>query len=337
MRKLSFLFWLCLTAVSLVTLSASKRPQAGSSGGVPVATVVTVLGPKFTPPPAVSKDDIVVREGQDRKEVVDWVPAQGDKAGLQLAIVVDDSGPKDVGKQFEDLGNFIRSLPGSTAVGVFYANNSTITIASQFTPDHEAAAKALRLPLGNSATMSLYQSLMALIAGWPVSGARREMLILADGFDRLRRERYSPDVNTTVDKAQAAGIIFHAIFIASGQFSGVGGQAQRNVHGGQSPGVGSQSQRTSSRIQTVKNVGQGNLNTLTDGTGGYAFFQGFATPISFDPFLTQLDMILKNQYFLGWQTGRSKDSKGELRDFKISIERGGVELRAAPKVFVPGG
>jgi len=152
--------------------------------------------------------------------------------------------------------------------------------------------------------------LMALIAGWPVSDARREVLLLADGFDRLRHERYSPDVDTAVAKAQQAGVIIHAIFV-----SGTG------IFG---------------RIQTGKNIGQGNLNTLADGTGGKAFFQGFQTPIAFEPFLTQLDLVLRNQYFLAWMTNRSKNAKGELRSFKVTSERRDVEITAAQKVFVPG-
>jgi hypothetical protein len=310
MRKRTFLFSLILGAISLAAFPAGAHPQADSSGGVRVSTVVTVLGPKFTPPPAISRDDINVQEGSAHKEVTDWVPAQGDKAGLELAIVVDDSDRKDVGKQFDDLTNFIKALPPSTSVGIFYARDNTISVASQFSPDHDAVAKALRLPIGNGAITSIYESLMALIAGWPVSGARREILLLSDGFDRLRRERFSPDVNTTVDKAQQAGINIHAIFI-----SGIG---------------------IAGRVQAGKNIGQGNLNTLTDGTGGFAFFQGFATPISLEPFLTQLDLVLKNQYFLAWQTNRSKSSKGDLRNFKVRTERGGIEIKAAEKVFVPG-
>jgi hypothetical protein len=311
MRKAFFLFWLVLGVIPLAAFPAGARQQPGSSGMVPVTTVVTVLGPKFTPPPAVSRDDINVSESNAHKDVTGWVPAQGDKAGLQLAIVVDDSDLRNVGKQFDDLTNFIKALPKSTSVGIFYARDSTISVGSQFSPDHEAVAKTLRLPLGNGATMSVYQSLMALIAGWPVSDARREILLLSDGFDRFRREWYSPDVDTTVEKAQRAGIVFHTIFI-----SGIG-----------RPG----------RSQNARNVGQGSLNKLTDGTGGFAFFQGFATPISLEPFLTQLDLALKNQYFLTWQTNRSKNAKGDLRSFKVRTERNDVEIKAADKVFVPGG
>ncbi|MGH9713662.1 MAG: hypothetical protein ACRD5M_10230 [Candidatus Acidiferrales bacterium] len=310
-RELRWLNSSLVIAALLVTANpCGGQQQPDSSNAAPVTTVVTVLGPKFTPPPAISKDDILVHEGQARKDVLDWFPAQGDKAGLELAILVDDADRKDVGKQFDDLSSFIRSLPKSTSVGVYYASNNTITIASQITPDHDAAAKGLRLPIGSGVGSSIYQSLMALISGWPVSGARREVLLLADGFDRLRHEVYSPDVQTTVGRAQQAGVIVHAIFVNGTGFYG--------------------------RARGAVNVAQGNLNTITDGTGGKAFFQGFQTPISFVPFLTQLDLVLRNQYFLTWTTNRSKNAKGELRGFKVSIEQHNVEITAAQKIFVPG-
>jgi hypothetical protein len=298
-------------AILFAAIPSHAQQQPDSSIAIPVTTVVTVLGPKFTPPPAVSKDDILVREGQARKDVTDWVPAQGDKAGLELAIIVDDADRKDVGKQFDDLRNFIKSLPKTTSVGIFYASNGIVQAASQFNPDHEAAAQALRIPRGTFEAMSsIFQSTMDLMSRWPVTGARREILLIADGFDRLRRERYSPDVETTVGKAQQAGIIIHAIFVNAVGRAGA--------------------------VQTAKNIGQGNLNTLADGTGGKAFFQGFSTPLAFEPFLTQLDMVLRNQYFLTWTTNRSKNAKGELRSFKVTAEQRNAEITAAQKIFVPG-
>jgi len=299
-----------ISLLLFAAISSAVAAQAESSAMVPVTTVVTVLGPKFTPPPAIGKDDIVVHEGQARKDVAEWVPAQGDKAGLELAIVIDETDRRDVAKQFDDLRSFIKSLPSSTSVGIFYASNGTVQQASQFGPDHEAAANALRIPRGIvEANSSIFLSLQTLIAGWPVSGARREILVIADGYDRLRHERYSPDVDTTVAKAQQAGIIMHAIFVNAVGRAG--------------------------RAQVGKNIGQGNLNTLADGTGGKAFFQGFATPLAFEPFLSQLDLVLRNQYFLTWTTERSKNPKGELRGFKVSTERRNVAITAGQKVFVP--
>lgn len=306
--------WLgtCFVGFALVFLALAPAAQAQgeSSNTVAVSTVVTVLGPKFTPPPAIGKDDVVVREGQTPKDVLNWVPAQGDRAGLELAIVIDDADRRDVAKQWDDLRSFIKALPKSTSVGIFYANDGAVEQSSPFGPDHDAAANALRMPRGMiGANSSIFNSLMGLIGGWPVSGARREILVISDGFDRLRRERFSPDVTKTVERAQQAGIILHAIFVNAVGRAG--------------------------RVTGGINIGQGNLNTLTDGTGGQAFFQGFSTPIAFEPFLTQLDLVLRNQYFLAWTTNRSKNSKGELRGFKVTTEQRNVEIKAAEKVFVP--
>jgi hypothetical protein len=299
-------------AVLLGALPAAARPQSGAAGTIPVTTVVTALGSKFSAPPAVSKADVTLREGSTHRDITDWIPAQGDRADLQLAIVIDDSLQKSFGSQIQSLSAFITSQPKSTSVGVFYAANGTVQAASQFNPDSEAVAKTIRMPSGTyGAASSIYQSLMQLIAGWPVTGARREILLFSDGFDYLRKERFSPDVQSTIAKAQQGGILVHAIYEST---AGRPGRSRR-----------------------VSNIGQGNLNQICDGSGGYAFFSGDRSPISIDPYINQLGMVLKNQYFLTFATTPSKNgAKGELRSIKVSTERRDVELKAPSKVFVPG-
>lgn len=301
-----------LIAVVLGALPAAAQPQSDAAGTIPVTTVVTALGSKFTAPPAVSKDDVTLREGSVHRDITEWIPAQGDRAGLQLAIVIDDSLQKSFGGQIQSLNAFITSQPKSTSVGVFYAANGTIQAASQFNPDSEAVAKTIRMPTGTyGAASSIYQSLMQLIAGWPVTGARREILLFSDGFDYLRKERFSPDVQSTIGKAQQAGILIHAIYEST---AGRPGRSRR-----------------------VSNIGQGNLNQICDGSGGYAFFSGDRSPISIDPYINQVGMVLKNQYFLTFATTPSKNgAKGELRSIKVSTERRDVQLKAPSKVFVPG-
>lgn len=311
MRK-SFHFlpgFLILAAILGVVLPV--HGQAASSS-VPVTTVVTVLGPKYTPPPAISKDDINVYEAKEKKDVTGWTPAQGDKADLMLAIVIDDACRTDLGIQIRDITSFISELPKTTRVGVFYANNGTVQAASQFTPDHDAAAKAVRMPLGTfGAYSSIYLSTMSLISGWPVvPGARREILLISDGIDRFRGDPFSPDIDSTIEKAEKAGVIIHALFA-----TGVG-RAARNLF----------------RV----NYGQSNLAEIADKTGGESFFQGTLTPVAFAPFLEQLDMVLRNQYFLTFSTNRSKKAKGELRPFRIKTEQKDVEISSADRVFVPG-
>jgi hypothetical protein len=67
-----------------LVLSLASFIPAHAQGTVPVTTVVTALGPKYTPPPALSMNDINVFEGKDKRTVTGFTPAQGDKAGLQL-------------------------------------------------------------------------------------------------------------------------------------------------------------------------------------------------------------------------------------------------------------
>ena len=312
MRKpflaIQVLLVLTLFLAGILPLHAQKEAESST---VPVTTVVTVLGPKYTPPPAIGKDDISVSEDKAKKEVTSWVPAQGDRAALQLAIVIDDADSVDLGIQFGDIKNFIMSQPKTTSIGIFYASNGTVQAASQFNTDHEVVAKALRMPFGyTGAYSSLYLSVMDLISRWPVTGARREMLVIGDGIDRLRGDPFSPDVDSSVARAQKAGIIIHTLFA-----NGVGRFGRSFTH---------------------VSWGQSNLTKLADGTGGEAFFQGLQTPISFAPFLEQLDMVLKNQYWLSFVTSRSKKPKGDLRSIRIRTEQRNVEISAADKIFVPG-
>ncbi len=276
----------------------------------PVTTVITVMGPKFTPPPQFTKDDIAVTEGKTKDAVTNLVAAQGDKAKLELAIVVDEANDTSFANQMGDLKNFINGLPQTTAVGVFYANNGTVQALSQFTTDHAAATGTIRLTLGRmGAYSSIYLSTMDLIKRWPDKGGRREILLIADGIDRFRGDPFSPDVQSTVDTAQKAGIMIHTLYN-----SGTGRYA-RNIF----------------RV----NYGQSNLAQLTDGTGGESFFQGLQTPLSYAPYLAQLDTILKNQYFLSFSTSPSKNGKGGLRNIRVRSVEKDLDISVADRVWVP--
>ena len=293
-------------------LAVAGAPQAQAPASASVTTVVTVLGPKFTAPPAISKDDISVYEGKEKREVTGWTPAQGEKALLQLAIVIDEASSTDLGNQLSDIKSFIVAQPKSAGVGVFYASNGGVQPASQFSNDHEVVAKTLRLPLGNfGAYSSIYLSTMSLIKSWPQTpGVRREILLIADGIDRFRGDPFSPDIQSTYLAAEKAGVILHTLYC-----SGVG-RAGHNMF----------------RV----NYGQSNLAQITDKTGGYSFFQGLQTPIAFAPFLEQLDTILKNQYFLSWNSKRPAKGKGDLRSYRIRTELRDIDISSSDQVWVPG-
>ncbi|MBZ5695494.1 MAG: hypothetical protein LAN36_09030 [Acidobacteriia bacterium] len=307
------LFKLLASSLLFASLLLAARPidaqQQAAPSKVPVTTVVTVLGPIFTAPPALGKDDVIVHTGSQREDVTAWTSAQGDEAALELAIVIDDV--TTLGNQLDDLRKFVRSQSKGTSVGLFYADNGMVQTVSPFSADHDAVAKKVRITIGEAgASTSIYLSLMDLIAKWKPSGARREVLLVADGIDRFRGDPASPDVTLAIEKAQKAGIMIHTLYAR-----GVG-RASRNLF--------------------RQSYGQNNLAQMTDATGGESFFQGLETPISFAPFLAQLDMVLHNQYFLTFTTARSKKAKGDLRAFRVNTEQHNVDISAAREAFVPG-
>jgi hypothetical protein len=91
--------------------------------------------------------------------------------------------------------------------------NATVQIAQNFTNDHAAAAKALRLPTGSTGAYgSPYLSVIDLIKRWPEHTNRREVIMITDGIDRARRglgsrglSPISPDVDLRKHRCSADG------------------------------------------------------------------------------------------------------------------------------------
>ena len=243
-------------ALALETHAASRAADQ-TAPKVPVTTTVTVLGPKFTAPPPLTRQDINAYSGKTRLDVLNWVPAQASRAPLQLAIVIDNSASQmNVSTQLGQIGAFIRQQPRNTAVGVFYAENGTVEVASNFTTDHDAAAKTLRMPLGlrAGASPSVYLSLSDMIKNkWPASGARREVLVIASGVDQMDRGPESPYVAAAIEDMQKAGVVVHAIYVDGVRF----GETMRGQ------------------------FAQDNLVQLTQQSGGYDLYEGITTPVSF--------------------------------------------------------
>jgi hypothetical protein len=293
------------TIVFATTTAPCQQPSPEMVGAV---TIVTVVGKNSKQPTVVlSRDDVLVYEGQVRKRVIAWVPARDQHNVLQLAIVIDDADGRRLGHQLEDLRKFVLAQPPTTSIGIYYALGSHLQAAAPINPDHQAAAKALRLPMGSYGDLvSVYDPVMQLIAGWPNTSARREILLITEGYDFLHHERFSPDLQATVDAAQHAGILIHPIFVNAGRL-----------------------------LPDSDSIGRSNLFQIAEETGGAPLLGDIRTPESFAPLLTQLETALSNQYFLVWETNPSKRKGGELRSFKIRVEQENVRIIAPKKTFVP--
>jgi len=297
-------------AICFGSLGTAWAQQAPASAGVPTQMLVTVEPKHGSTVPAVNREDVMVFQGHDRDTVTDWIPAQGDRAGLELFFLIDDDSNVSLGSQLEDIKQFINGQPATTKIGVAYMQNGTARVLQAPTTDHAQAAKVLRLPMGaGDADASPYFSLSDLVKKWPASNDRREILMVSDGIDRYygSGDPQDPYLQAAIDDAGKAGIVVSAIY---------------------SPGVGHFGH---SYYQNY--WGQIYLSELAEKTGGEAYYIGFTgAPVTFSPYLENLGQRLQHQYFLSFLAKPPK--KSGWQQIRIHTEVPNVDLVSAGRVWL---
>lgn len=311
MRKRHIIAGVFLAVTALAVGLSSVAAQEATSTGVPVHIVATVEPRHGSNVPVINREDVMVYQGRDRAKVTDWLALQGEHAGLQLFILIDDSANTSLGSQLEDIRQFITAQPATTAIGVAYMRNGIADVLQNPTNDHAQAAKALRLPFGDpGASASPYFSVSDLIKRWPETPVRREILMVSDGIDRYWGSGPSdPYVDSTIEDAQRAGVIIFSIYMPGGGHFG----------------------HSFWRI----NWGQNYLSQISDETGGESYYLGFGAPVSFAPYLDDLTHRLTRQYLLTFLAKPEK--KAGFQQVKLRTEVPNAELVAADRVYVPAG
>jgi hypothetical protein len=315
----------CVLAV--VTAIASFRfplqaAESASPATVPARMVVTVEGTKEKPVPVINQEDVMVRQGKQRLKVLQWTAAKGENAALDMFILIDDAADTtSLGSKLNDLRAWVSAQPATTTLALGYMSNATFTLVQDFTTDHELVAKSLRLPRGFGVMSSPYLSLIDLMKRWSGHSNRRAVLMISDGIDRYRNaygpgygfggprglQPISPDVQSASEAAQRAGVPVYTMYVL-----GTG-----RIH--------------NSFWQT--NLGQASLSKLSDETGGESYYLGLGDPVSYQPYLNDLQKLLDNQYLLIF--GAKPQKKAGLQSVKVLTEVPNAELRAADSVWVP--
>jgi hypothetical protein len=311
--KVIFSMFLFAAAFSTLTFaSPQKNDQTDAATGTPVQIIVSVEPKHGNEIPMITQQDVIVNQGRDRRPVTNWVPATGDHAGLALAILIDDSAGISFGSQIEDLRAFIGEQAPTTLVAVGYMQNGTVALAHDFTQDHAAAAKSLRLTEGfGGAGPSPYFSLVDFIKRWPSNPAvpRREVLMITPGIDAFYGGGYpDPYVDETIEDAQCAGIAVFSIYTpAAGHFG-----------------------HSFWRINWAQNY----LSQLSEQTGGESYyFLGPQAPVSFAPYLHELGQRLGHQSLLTFLA--KPETKAGTESVRVSSEIRSVDMLAQDKVCVP--
>ena len=317
-------------------VSSQEKPSTSST--VQVHMVITDEAVRDDSEiPILRPENVKVQQGKTSLKVDHLIPARGDNAGLQLFILIDDTCDTGIGNSLNDLRDFINAQPATTVVGVAYMSNATIQIAQNFTADHAAAAKAIRLPRGNVSSMdSPYLSLISLLKSWPEQKVRREVLMVSDGIDRLRtdptsRAAYTPSYGRATRAPMPTSTMSTGMSIISPDADTASMTAQRYgviVHGIYATGVGRMG-----RNAWEAQLGQGGVGKIADESGGEYYSLGTQNLVSFKPYLDRLQRVLDNQYYLVF--GAVPKNKAGLQRVKISTETAGFEIAAADNVWVP--
>lgn len=297
-----FLGTLLFAAVGI----AQAQTKATASG---TATfTVTAVGKKEGVP-AIAKDDIQFFTGKERKQITDWKKDDN----LFLAILIDDSIDNEAASQWNDLKAFIMGQPATTHIAVGYIRDNETLVAQDFTPDHELAAKALRIPLGAGGIgSSPYLGTLDMLKRWPQTGPRRSILLISSGIDFFRGSRFGtfyPDLDSVIERAERQNTNIWSIYYPSSAHRGRGFYFTA--------------------------YSQNNLGKLSDDTGAESFYLMTGTPVSLKPYFDEIAMHLNNQYLLRF--AGSGGAKGKYQSVKVKSEHPDVEFLVPAAAFIPPG
>ena len=268
--SITFVFALfCATAFgqpqSIVSNGESRGP------GKPMTVPVTVRVKQET---ELQNIDLSIHEDGEPQTIISVRGIAS--TPITLAVLIQEDLVPSVGNEIKDLANFIRQLPKGSRVMVGYLRTGSLQVKQRFTTDLDKAASGLRPPTG-FASSSPYNPYVEVIEalkrfeGQPLG--RRAILLVSDGLDISRgvdssSPTQSVDLQRAVNESQRRGVAIYGFYAPS-------------IVAAANPAL-------------VSNA-QSSLLRLSDETGGLAFFQGTGAPVSFQPFIRELDTSLQKQ------------------------------------------
>jgi hypothetical protein len=275
---------LLVTLVSLSFLGQSVLAQGDrdSSGrprgpAKPVTVPVTIRVREAKRELEMRFVDYLLREDGEMQTILS-IRAPKDNP-ISLAILVQDDLVPSVSSEIRGIADFIRSLPLGSRVMIGYIRTGSLEVRRKFTNDLERAATSVRVPLGTSSASPFnpYVEIIEALRRFDSQPlGRRAIIVVSDGLDVSRGlDSSSPglslDLQRAITEAQRRSVAVYSIYVPA------------------AAGIGN---------QLLGANGQGSLEKLSVETGGKAYFQGTGAPVSFKPFLKQIDESLSRQIAL---------------------------------------
>ena len=272
----------CLVGLLLMSGAAFGQPptqnvEGGTPSrgtGKPVTIPLTIRTSSDRELPELQNIDLVVSEDGEPQQILS-VRGMGTNP-ITLAVLIQDDLVSSVANEIKPLAEFIRSLPKGSRVMIGYLRTGSMQVKQKFTSDLERAAKSMRPPSG-FAGLGPYNPYVEVVDALKKFEAqplgRRAILLVSDGLDISRgvdssAPTQSIDLQRAINEAQRRGVAIYGFY---------------------SPTFASAANRT------LAGNAQSSLLRLSNETGGLAFFQGMGAPVSFEPFIRELDVSLQKQ------------------------------------------
>lgn len=250
---------------------------ADTSGtpGRPVTIPVTIkMSEQAEGTPELQNIDLTIREDGEPQTIIS-LRGFGNSP-VSLALLIQEDLVPSVGTEIKALAEFVRGLPKGSRVMVGYLRTGSLQVKQKFTTDLEKAAKSLRPPSGfpSAGPYNPYVEVIEALKRFDSQPlGRRAILLVSDGLDVSRgvdssAPTQSIDLQRAVNESQRRSVAIYGFYAPT-----------QLAVGNRLLGANAQS----------------SLLRLSNETGGMAFFQGTGAPVSFEPFIRELDISLQKQ------------------------------------------
>ena len=221
--------------------------------------------------------DLTVSEDGEPQTILS-IRGIGTNSPITLAVLIQEDVVPSVGNEIKGMADFIRGLPKGSRVMVGYLRTGSLQTKQKFTTDLEKAAKALRPPSGFAGTgpFNPYIEVIEALKKFDSQPTgRRAILLVSDGLDISRGldtsgPTQSVDLQRAINESQRRSVAIYGFYAPT----------------------------VTATSPTLAANAQSSLLRLANETGGHAFFQGLGVPVSFDPFIRELDVSLEKQVAL---------------------------------------
>ena len=177
-----------------------------------------------------------------------------------------------------------KKLPPESRVMVGYLRAGTTQITQKFTTDLEKASASVRAVVGSPsiAPNSPYEGVEEVLQRFDaLPTGRRAILMISDGLDiNSSSPTQSIQLDHAILKAQRRSVAVYSFY--------------------------SSATLTENGNSILILNAQGSLNRISEETGGRAYFQGTLSPINFQSFFKELNLVLNRQFALTYLSTHMK-------------------------------